>query len=567
MVVQSPGFPLLLTVMKVPAIVSPFVPLLLAISAIAIAPPPPQAVASQQSLSCFAPPPRQAQRSRVDARNKRYLPSRPAASDSPLGTAGWRIDAAAGTSAAAATWSRRRRSRRRPLTAFPPLSATAAAASGDVTPSPSPEDESGGGASRNDSNRKTRSATSFPTCRYVSCSSTTEVAAAVRNLVKPGCRVAELGAQLREVSTSICESLLLPQAYTTDGGGGEGITGSSSAAVLVDVKRKFPRNNEPRRTKAMRRPGDEVGFYPDVATFVEVPSLEGHWREAFTTSSGGANYDVLVLDLNSIAGNDLEWSSLSIAREFAATFKGCRTAIIRSASLNVWASRLVHGQRWIDARGKAVNSDLVPPPKIVATVGVQEYRATIPWTVRPGDAVLEVGCHLGTSTARLHEAAAAVAANAAAAPTDDATQGARDTCSHCIGVDVGPKIVRGARDRYPHIYFAVGDAWRTAGLLRIQREFLRLQRATPPEAAAAAADAENSGGNIGNSSQQPRLVGFDVVYVDVGGLSGNDGLIEAINLLSSMMYALEPRCIVIKSLCVRRLASALVPAWSILQRE
>jgi len=60
---------------------------------------------------------------------------------------------------------------------------------------------------------------------------------------------------------------------------------------------------------------------------------------------------------------------------------------------------------------------------------------------------------------------------------------------------------------------------------------------------------------------------YDAVYVDVGGLSGSEGLLEAISLLSSITNSLEPRCIVIKSLCMRRLASSLVPFSEVRKRE
>ena len=44
-------------------------------------------------------------------------------------------------------------------------------------------------------------------------------------------------------------------------------------------------------------------------------------------------------------------------------------------------------------------------------------------------------------------------------------------------------------------------------------------------------------------------LGFDLVYVDVGGLSGSDGQLESISLLEALGCALQPRAIVIKSLC------------------
>jgi hypothetical protein len=338
--------------------------------------------------------------------------------------------------------------------------------------------------------------------RWITCSSTNELESAVSQFVRPGDAVAELGSQLRDVSTAICETL--------DG------TGS---AVLVDVARKFPKNtiaNAGPRTRAMRRPNEELGFYPAVATFVEIPELDS-WRSAFQESKTDS-FDVLVLDVNAIAGNDLEWTSLSIVREFCAIYANCRVVLIKSLNLNQWATRLVHGQRWTDNQGVY---DKSRGPHIIATVGVQEYRKTIPFTVKAGDCVLEVGCHLGTSSVLLQEAAA------------------QGDAGYCIGVDVGPKIIQGAKERYPGVYFSVGDAWKTAALLRVQQDF-----------------------NACHEQKSKRL-GFDVIYVDVGGLSGSDGLLESLSLLSSLMNALEPQYIVIKSLCMRRLASTLVPYWRV----
>lgn len=347
---------------------------------------------------------------------------------------------------------------------------------------------------------ETRSAAEQTKQRWITCSSTKELAVAIKNYVRPGDSVAELGAQLREVSTAICESLSEE---------------SSGEALLVDVSRKFPKNLQGTRTRAMRLPGDEVDFYPNVSEFVEIAELDD-WRSAFGGSTT-RNFDVFVLDVNAIVGNDLEWTSLSIIREFAALYQP-RVVLVKSMSLNQWASRLVHGQRWILNQGQHQD---IPPTHVIATVGVHEYRKTIPFTVKPGDSVLEVGCHFGTSTQLLHEAA-------------DAGNGEP---SRCIGVDVGSKIIREAKKKYPSIYFAVGDAWKTASLLRLQKDFDQTHQL------------------------QSKREGFDVVYIDVGGLSGNDGLLESLCLISSIINALEPRCIVIKSLCMQRLSSALTPAW------
>jgi hypothetical protein len=84
----------------------------------------------------------------------------------------------------------------------------------------------------------------------------------------------------------------------------------------------------------------------------------------------------------------------------------------------------------------------------------------------------------------------------------------------------------------------VGNAWKTAELLRLQQEYYQ----------------ERNHGVV-------EKIGFDVVYVDVGGLSSSDGLLDTLALVSALNHALEPRCIVIKSLCLQRLAMRLTAYW------
>jgi len=336
--------------------------------------------------------------------------------------------------------------------------------------------------------------------KWYTCCSTRELVKAVELFVQEGDVVAEVGAQLRDVSTAIAEKC--------------------QSAVLVDIERKFPADSTD-RTSAMRRSGDETRLDHHV-TFREISSLS-NWRKAlfFDDTHKKGPYDVLVLDVSAVVGNDLEWTSFSLVQEFLVLNEClggiCRTVLVKSAGLNRLAACLVHGQVWID-RGSNVT------PHILATVGVQEYRRTMERAVKPGDAVLEVGCHFGTSTAQLAEAAS--------------------PGGYCIGVDVGSSIIAGAKQRHPEVYFEVGDAWKTAELLRIQQDYLQLHPATGA-----------------------RKSGFDVVYVDVGGLSGSDGVLEALMLLSSLEQALEPRCLVIKSQCVRRLSSTLTSFWQSPERR
>ena len=358
--------------------------------------------------------------------------------------------------------------------------------------------------------------------RWYTCCSTRELIQAVHIFVDKTHVVAELGAQLRDVSISISKHC--------------------HSAVLVDVERKFPTDDK-HRTSAMRqRPpdynnnnndSDDNNNAPmqqqqlvlrDGVVFAEMPSLMD-WRKAlFFQNIQAGPYDVLVIDVSAIVGNDLEWTTFALIQEFMGlneAFGGsCHTVLVKSAGLNRLASCLVHGQVWID-RGSSRHAG----PHIVATVGVQEYRRTMERAVQAGDAVLEVGCHFGTSSVLLHE------------------QADHEMGGYCIGVDVGSSIIERAKILHRGVYFHVGDAWKTAELLRIQESYLELH----PES-------------------NPRR-GFDVVYVDVGGLSGEDGVLEAIMLLGALEQALEPRCLVIKSKCMRRLSSTMIPFWQSPERR
>jgi len=140
-------------------------------------------------------------------------------------------------------------------------------------------------------------------------------------------------------------------------------------------------------------------------------------------------------------------------------------------------------------------------PVIVGARGVREYRSCIGTVVRPGDRVLELGCHFGTTTALLADAVG---------------------LGYALGVDVGTSIIAKAQEEHPGVDFMVGDAWGVGGLAR--------------------------------------LGPWDAVFVDVGGLSGADGTLDALALARSLGAALEPRAVVLKSKCLRRLAKSLQPS-------
>lgn len=386
------------------------------------------------------------------------------------------------------------------------------------------------------------------TTKWIACTSTKEVNKAIKMYVRPGDTVAELGSQLRDTSTTICETIT-----------------STGQAYLVDVKRKYPKIKLQRqeRMTAMRRCGDDEHFYKDRATFLEVSTFD-LWRQALffqqrqyqhlennDEEKGNRRhpeqYDALIVDVSTIAGNDLELTCISLVREFIAlnnkvndsdnydddsVDNPCRVVIVKSGSLHGLGRRLFHAQRLFansTSLPDSSNHNLDKETSIIGTVGVEEYRRTIPYTVKKRDIVLEVGSHFGTTTAILDKAAR----------NDDDIGG-------CLGVDVGINIIASAKKKFPDVPFEVGDAWKMADLIHMKDSYFHMNQNT----------------TLANNTPY-----YDVVYVDVGGLSGNEGLLEALSLIGSITNCLEPRCIVIKSLCIRRLASCLVPFSQIWKEE
>ena len=375
----------------------------------------------------------------------------------------------------------------------------------------------------------------------ITCSSTKELVHAVESIVTSDHVVAEFGSQLREVSNTIRDR-------------------ASPDSVYVDVKRNFPKTQtketpqkETKRTSSMRLATSDEGKGHTEFDFREIDKF-ADWRSAFfrsSSSSSSNRYDVLVLDVNAIVGNDLEWTCLDLALEFEqmaamvaaenrnheadsdGSYHGLQYVLVKSLGLNSVASQLTYTAPWLDPN-KSNHSRLC---RIVATVGVHDYRQTIPGVLNllqqshpkakskkfDGDEetpqssdffVLEVGCHFGTSTILLN-----------------------DVFDNVMGVDVGSKIIKEAQKKFPDVFFRAGDAWKTAGLLRLQQEY-----------------------HVERGSNDNKI-GFDAVYVDVGGLSGADGLLDTIALVKSIQYSLEPQCIVVKSLCLHRLASRFTSYW------
>ncbi len=137
--------------------------------------------------------------------------------------------------------------------------------------------------------------------------------------------------------------------------------------------------------------------------------------------------------------------------------------------------------------------------QFIATRGVKEYRATIPAVVRADDVVLELGCEWGTTTALL-------------APR----------CREVIGADVSPACIERARQYHPDLTFAVLDAFDVRAALALGRS-------------------------------------FDLIYLDLSGLSGYRALLDAIALLTMYATVFRPRAIVVKSGALKHFAAHCQP--------
>ena len=264
--------------------------------------------------------------------------------------------------------------------------------------------------------------------------------------------------------------------------------------VSVDVPRKASRS----RRELFRTDGD---FRPLTRAGDVVSALRPD-----------ESFDCVVVDAAALLGFDLPLDTLALC-------EGLRrrqpekppTVLVRSSALATLAGRLAAGDdltriaRILHMHDERPSLDETriyeAQPVIVGARGVREYRACIGTVVRPGDRVLELGCHFGTTTALLADAVG---------------------LGYALGVDVGPSIIAKAQEEHPGVDFMVGDAWGVGGLAR--------------------------------------LGPWDAVFVDVGGLSGADGTLDALALARSLGAALEPRAIVMKSKCLRQMAKNLAPS-------
>ena len=141
------------------------------------------------------------------------------------------------------------------------------------------------------------------------------------------------------------------------------------------VPKKLNRHNvTSRRTEHFESSG--------ASTFVEIEQL-ADWR----TTIGSHQFDIISLDLPAMTGNDLILDTLALLGQLS-NIGTPRALVVKSAGLSGLSWRLIHAQRLLNGTatllpctGRSSRAVIKASPQIVAAVGVDEYRKTIPLLV------------------------------------------------------------------------------------------------------------------------------------------------------------------------------------------
>ena len=202
-------------------------------------------------------------------------------------------------------------------------------------------------------------------------------------------------------------------------------------------------------------------------------------------------FDVIVVDFADYFGNFLLLDMVSLIKILKSVFEPkVHTIIVKSKGLARHASMYV-GIHLFNSSLSINAKQYYQDPIVICTTGVTEYRSTIPFIVKEGDKVLEIGCARGT--------------------TIKALSSYIGSTGECIGIDMGKVCIDNARKDHQvllqsntQIRFVVGDGWDIPYLLSL-------------------------------------CPVFNIIYVDIGGMSGVDGLMEAISYIKLLMCAYNSR--------------------------
>ena len=333
-----------------------------------------------------------------------------------------------------------------------------------------------------------------------------------RNQARPAVFVVESARELRDcLKHGLIES---SDVVLEVGSQLESVTSALSACchflVGVDIHRKPP-SAHMKTSQFYRQHSDPSASGLSNVSFAEVDVSD---VRAVAACCDGVDVDVICIDAHVFFGHDLTFEVLAMVTALSHLLMP-RCFVVKSTALTRLRQQL---RPYPPVRNESASLSLHTSSTVtvVAAEWVHDYRmaATEALEAMGSDATcaLEIGAHVGATTALLHEKLSARASTT------------HSYCG-CIGVDVSPAIVERAQRLHPEVPFAVADAW----------DMLTLKRACPPEA-------------------HPQLI-----LVDVGGLSGSSGTLDALSLIRTICATFQPslRVLVIKSSCMRALASSL----------
>lgn len=252
------------------------------------------------------------------------------------------------------------------------------------------------------------------------------------------------------------------------------------------------------------------------------------WDVKFLQSVGSIS--VVCINYTDAFGNFLLCDSVAMIRLLRSVFDPhLRYIIVKDKGLSRHADSYMAYDLFVQAheRRKSIELNKFWEPIVICAVGVAEYRMPIPLIVEKGDKILEIGCARGTTVAMASEYI-----------------GSKDEGGLCVGVDMGVVCIENSRKDHlelmserPHLFFEVCNGWDIPGLKQISED-------------------------------------FNIIFVDVGGISGSDGEFEGISFIRQLTCAFSNknpkqrlRYIVVKSRCLRDHALSFCSAGMFLKNE
>ena len=288
---------------------------------------------------------------------------------------------------------------------------------------------------------------------------------------------------------------------------------TAQSVIGIDIDRKATNTADKK----------SLGFYRQSATS-DLPNVRMHILDvwdltALTEATGDVSACVLAIDANVVLGNDLPFEVLALVRTLTRLYSP-RALVVKSRALSHLQNQLTAAPSKPLTNGSKRSSrgQQKVTVQIIAANLVHDYRqAALQQLERlaPADGsplcALEIGCHVGETTALLHDAI-----------------NKRGGGGYCVGVDNGKSIIERAKQRHPHVPFAVADGWDASSLIS------SLERCVP--------------------GARPVLL-----LIDIGGLSGASGTLDALALIRQLcaLFHGSLKAVIIKSSCMRSLARQL----------